>query len=452
MTNVAITGATHEVGVDEIFFSTTDERGVIGHSNRVFVELSRYSRDELAGAPHNIVRHPEMPSGVFRSMWEMLRAGKPFAGYVRNLAGDGSEYDVFATVTPLADGGYLSVRTRPMCQEYFDTALAIYRDVREFEDQLQEQDHNRREVAAEGSKRIAHLLGQAGFSSYEELQELALPAEVAKREELSAGFPERPQADGVLGEMLGDVRRIAVELDSWMSRQEDLTDLSRSLRRAGASLEKEMGDKSLTIDVVEGLDSDGELGSLLELLQVWVRMQDIVDQEVGRLIDALVRLDENGAATRFRVALARLHTTMMARFTAELIDGDAEAELSVSALEMLSKALRQGLADMARQAAAHRELAAETADYIEKTKEFVAIPRQLLVLWDQEAGSRQLTDEVAALAESVYRRIEAVDRDLAELDSLARQCRTFEADGDSSSLEELVDGVHARAQRFVESA
>ena len=58
-----VTGAVHEVGVDQLFFSTTDARGVIRHSNNVFIELSRYRRDELSGAPHNIIRHPEMPGG-----------------------------------------------------------------------------------------------------------------------------------------------------------------------------------------------------------------------------------------------------------------------------------------------------------------------------------------------------------------------------------------------------
>ena len=59
-----VTGETHEVGADQMFFSATDERGIIGHSNKVFVELSRYSRDELIGAPHNVIRHPAMPRGA----------------------------------------------------------------------------------------------------------------------------------------------------------------------------------------------------------------------------------------------------------------------------------------------------------------------------------------------------------------------------------------------------
>lgn len=122
---VAPTGAQHDVGIDDMFFSTTDSRGVIDRANSVFVRLSRYGRDELLGAPHNIIRHPVMPGGAFLAMWNALEAGEPFAAYVHNLAADGSTYDVFATITPL-DEGYLSVRIRPTVQALFDTADAIY--------------------------------------------------------------------------------------------------------------------------------------------------------------------------------------------------------------------------------------------------------------------------------------------------------------------------------------
>ena len=84
------TGAVREVGVDEIFFSTTDAKGVIERSNDVFVRLSRSEREQLIEVPHNLVRHPEMPDGAFHAMWATLQKGQPFAVYVRNLAANGS--------------------------------------------------------------------------------------------------------------------------------------------------------------------------------------------------------------------------------------------------------------------------------------------------------------------------------------------------------------------------
>lgn len=59
------TGASHEVAPEEMFFSTTDERGVITDANSVFVKLSRYPLRSLLNAPHSIIRHPDMPGGAF---------------------------------------------------------------------------------------------------------------------------------------------------------------------------------------------------------------------------------------------------------------------------------------------------------------------------------------------------------------------------------------------------
>jgi len=61
-------------GPDDIFFSTTDPKGVIQRSNRTFDTLSRYTRDRVIGAPHNIIRHLDMPAGVFKLMWDDLLA------------------------------------------------------------------------------------------------------------------------------------------------------------------------------------------------------------------------------------------------------------------------------------------------------------------------------------------------------------------------------------------
>ena len=62
---------------DDIFFSTTDAKGVIQRSNRTFDSLSRYTRERLMRSPHNIIRHLDMPAGVFKLMWDDLQAGLP---------------------------------------------------------------------------------------------------------------------------------------------------------------------------------------------------------------------------------------------------------------------------------------------------------------------------------------------------------------------------------------
>lgn len=106
------TGDVHEVPVEDLFFSTTDAKGIIDEGNEVFTRNSRFSREQLLGAPHNLIRHPDMPAAVFHVMWAMLAAGQPVCAYVKNLAADGSTYRAFATVVPIGDR-YLSVRSRP---------------------------------------------------------------------------------------------------------------------------------------------------------------------------------------------------------------------------------------------------------------------------------------------------------------------------------------------------
>ena len=241
MTRVRPTGAHHEVGINDMFFSTTDERGVIQESNNVFIRLSRYSRDQLAGAPHNIIRHPCMPGGAFYAMWNTLHAGKPFVAYVHNLAKDGSQYDVLATVTPLKAGGYLSVRMRACCTDIFNAASSIYEQVRELEDGYISQGCNRREAAEKGAGNIIEKLNGAGFPSYDEFQWTVLPAEVMRREaQVDGKPPRRDTATGELRIIHDAVHSVYDELNQWMGELERLGELSTQLKNAGEKINQEL--------------------------------------------------------------------------------------------------------------------------------------------------------------------------------------------------------------------
>ncbi len=100
-----------------LIVSRTDLKGIITHANDAFVEISGYSRDELLGQPHCILRHPDMPKAAYRDVWETLGSGRKWHGYVKNLCKDGTFYWVYATAVPnVCDGkvvGYASVRREP---------------------------------------------------------------------------------------------------------------------------------------------------------------------------------------------------------------------------------------------------------------------------------------------------------------------------------------------------
>lgn len=63
-------------GLHEVFISRTDERGVIKAANYVFKRVTHYEWEELLGAPHKIIRHPDMPKGVFQLFWDTLKRGE----------------------------------------------------------------------------------------------------------------------------------------------------------------------------------------------------------------------------------------------------------------------------------------------------------------------------------------------------------------------------------------
>jgi aerotaxis receptor len=100
-----------------LIVSRTDPKGVIVQANDSFVEVSGYSREELLGQPHHILRHPDMPRATFKDLWQTVEQGKVWHGYVKNLRRDGRHYWVYATVIPnVRQGrlvGYTSVRREP---------------------------------------------------------------------------------------------------------------------------------------------------------------------------------------------------------------------------------------------------------------------------------------------------------------------------------------------------
>ena len=83
--------------------SKTDLKGVITYTNDQFCKISGYSKEELIGKPHNIVRHPNMPKEAFEDLWNTIKDKKIWRGVVENLKKDGSSYFVKATIIPILD-------------------------------------------------------------------------------------------------------------------------------------------------------------------------------------------------------------------------------------------------------------------------------------------------------------------------------------------------------------
>ncbi len=100
---------------DELIISRTDLKGNITYANETFADISGYEMSELIGKPHNTVRHPDMPSSIFKTLWETLQNGKQWTGIVKNLRKDKGFYWVKAIVSGVYKNGelveYKSLRT-----------------------------------------------------------------------------------------------------------------------------------------------------------------------------------------------------------------------------------------------------------------------------------------------------------------------------------------------------
>ena len=115
--NLPITDVEHELSEADMIVTLTDTKGIITFANDDFVRISGFSRDELIGKPHNIVRHPDMPEVAFKDLWDTLKSGHSWMGLVKNRCKNGDYYWVSAFASPCYENdvlvGYQSVRFRP---------------------------------------------------------------------------------------------------------------------------------------------------------------------------------------------------------------------------------------------------------------------------------------------------------------------------------------------------
>lgn len=115
--NQPITQVERHLNEGEFIVSKTDLQGRIIYVNRPFLEISGFTAEELLGSPHNIVRHPDMPSEAFTDLWRTLRSGKSWRGMVKNRCKNGDHYWVDANANPIWENGkvvgYMSLRAKP---------------------------------------------------------------------------------------------------------------------------------------------------------------------------------------------------------------------------------------------------------------------------------------------------------------------------------------------------
>ena len=157
------TSVERKMREEDFIVSKTDTKGKITYGNPIFIEFSGYPEKALLGAPHKIVRHPDMPRCVFALLWQYLLRGEEIFAYVKNLCADGSYYWVYANATasrnPAGDIiGYYSVRRKPS-----DQAMQIIPEL--YQQLLTAESGKKGKAQVEaGVQALTHLLSQKRVS------------------------------------------------------------------------------------------------------------------------------------------------------------------------------------------------------------------------------------------------------------------------------------------------
>ncbi len=116
-----------------VMITETDTAGVIVYANRKFREMTGYTKEELIGSPHSINRHPDMPKAAFEGLWNTIKLGNSWEGYVKNMSKNGKYYLVQVHISPKVDDdgkiiGYIAGRKIPD-RGAMDKALELYKSM-----------------------------------------------------------------------------------------------------------------------------------------------------------------------------------------------------------------------------------------------------------------------------------------------------------------------------------
>lgn len=412
-----------EFNINEMFFSTTDARGVIVNGNGVFTRVSGFAENELIGAAHNIIRHPDMPRVAFQLLWETMKARRPFSGYVKNMAKDGAYYWVFAVIVPLADGRLLSIRFKPTSPTLAVVEQLYARLVRA-EREVLAQDGKPPEAMARSRALLETELRQLGFGHYDAFSHVALNAELKQRDDLLAAqnlalFPGRlPGVTAQRALLYSDSQSIYREVTGLFRDLHAFVRFHRELQDAGRAVGGVAEDfrmHSLNVNITaqrHGLDGR-TVGVVASFLDRYAQELGLGTRELGQHITRTSAATESINAD---VAIARLQMEMVLVFQAELAQGtgDMRAKLAMfndlqDAFVTRTRAAATAIAELQTESA----LLASSRDLLSK----VAMSIQLAqVRGLTEAARIEGAENLRAMFADFRRKIDETNRQLTALD------------------------------------
>ena len=437
------TAAEVILGPEELFFSTTDRRGVIRQGNTVFARVSGYTNDKLLGSPHNIVRHPAMPAGVFRLLWDRLDEGDTVATYVCNQTEDGRPYWVCAVVSPAQDG-FLSVRMSPLTPG-LEIAREVYGHALAVEQEAAAAGATRREVAVAGRRAIEEALSARGFASYAQFQQAFLPAEMGSRSSVAVTLHQRPGAGGGIGTVLTSTRDVATALhglvhglSTYQRLGSELSATADRVLRTVHQLERSVEAAREASDLVAA-----EVPVLANVANVMATPMGSAVGQLHLLPQAFTHLQASIQSLRLQIGLAALYNDAVADFAAEVWDGEAPAE-SLSAVPLLVEVADLCVLQMADQVQQVNADLVRVATLVRDSNAHLEDFRRMIGRWRQlvmRHCATTLSHRVAPVDEAITATWSAAEG-LGRLgDQMASAILPFDASGVRAHLARMREGA-----------
>ena len=437
----------HVFAADELFFSTTDSHGRIRRANSTFMRLSGYPRGALVGRAHNVVRHADMPAGLFRSIWDAIEAGRAASAYITNRSSDDGHYRVFATIVP-SGSGYLSVRTLPMLTDLRDDVEAAYARVRDVEEASAAAGSTRREVAAAGQAAFQAELQALGYADAIDFTRRVLVAEVGELLAHGVGIPDSPQADGPVARILDAMSRIETETAGLVGILQEGQRLVDLLGKRAGEIEALSARLGALREAMRAVGADVEvLGHGEQADDVASRCQQVdalvleCSEQLHPLSSQIEALRGDLDSVSFRIALARLHNLAAGIFAVQIIEGQDEVDANdaVGSLTELCSALSDGADNLTQRVAlldARRELVGGELDVVAEDLGVLQGPILELIEAAAAAGAGQADSVTTARTLAGQGFAEA--RDLADLAVRVRDLEVpFEAEAINSALADV---------------
>ena len=374
--NLPVHNVETKLREDQYLISRTDTKGRILYANPAFIEVSGFSREELIGKAHNIVRHPDMPPQAYEDLWRTLQAGESWLGLVKNRRKDGGYY--WCWPTPRPSSRMARWWRIPRCGCGPPTSRSRWR-------------RRSMPVSARARARRAHPTGRPVRAGWRRIIDvLAYPFRPGVRSRmlrhalLSAGFVAGAGVYGLranwdalsttgasFGCALVSLGVAAVFLLGWR--------LSRSVTGPvvdAANMARQVAAGNLTTQIVA--ESDDEIGSLMFSLEVMRKSLIGIAQDVYRGIEG---------TTQAAVHIARGNQELAGRTEGQA----ASLQQTAASMEQLTSTVRQN-ADNARQA---NQLAASSMDVARRGG--VAVGQVVNTMHGISDSSRKIADIVSII-------------------------------------------------------